>query len=97
MPASNYSRLLSENEAEEVAQFNLFIRESLRDNSTVSTSTATTRALLSTEPTQSVESLPNDSDINIDETLQTDKDKKTAELLLSLSRMNCVIRPLFFR
>ena len=58
MPTSNYSRLLPENEAEGKAQFNLCIRESLREDSIVSTSTVTTRALLSTEPTQYVESSP---------------------------------------
>ena len=95
---TNYSHLVPENKAEEGSTNYLCIRESLREKTTMpSTSTADHRALLheDNEPTQSVECLSftdifnSDNDnININETVVTSsEDNETAELLLSLSRL----------
>ena len=97
--ATNYSHLVPENEAEEEAQITFCIRKSLREKTTMpSTSTADHRALLheDNEPTQSVECLSftdtfnsdNSHNINVNETVVTSsEDNETAELLLSLSRL----------
>ena len=91
-------RLVPENEAEEEAQIIFCIRESLREKTTMpSTSTADHSALLheDNEPTQSVECLSftdtfnsDNNDNNINETVATSsEDNETADLLLSLSRL----------